>query len=94
MKTQTKTSKTEATSKCLCGCGKSAHSNFLPGHDARLHSVALKIARGEAKLSELPKGERVTAYLSQAPWMTPQIRKALGLGPKKRASGQMAAVHA
>lgn len=33
-------------------------SRFLPGHDAKLKSVLLKVMRGEAKPSEIPSGAR------------------------------------
>lgn len=47
--------------KCGCGCGKSPlgkHSRFIQGHDAKLHSVVLRIRRGEVKVSSLAKGVR------------------------------------
>lgn len=42
---------------CLCGCGqptKTDKAKFIPGHDAKLKSLLLRLERGEAE-----KGERV-----------------------------------
>ena len=52
-----------ANGKTLCGCGcgdspKGKRSRFIPGHDARLHSLRLKVERGEVKAAKLSKAER------------------------------------
>ena len=43
---------------CFCGCGGVTKSRFVPGHDARFHSWAKAIARGErdmaTTLADLP----------------------------------------
>lgn len=39
---------------CNCGCGEKTPRNFRPGHDARVHSWAKKVAAGEIKLNSLP----------------------------------------
>lgn len=69
--------------KCLCGCGAEVKttSRFGIGHDAKLHSAVLKAAKGDkAILAGLPlKREASAAYLRQAPWMTPEVLKAIGL---------------
>lgn len=41
--------------ECCCGCGEEVARNFKPGHDARVHSWAKKVAAGEMKLSSLKK---------------------------------------
>lgn len=68
---------------CLCGCGAATKttSRFGIGHDAKLHSAVLKAAKGDkAVLAALPlKRETTVAYLKQAPWMTPEVLKAIGL---------------
>ena len=40
---------------CLCGCGGVTGGNFVPGHDAKLHSRLRKVNKGEAKKSEISK---------------------------------------
>jgi hypothetical protein len=69
--------------ECTCGCGRKTSASFLPGHDSKLHALVLKISRGEAKLSELPKSERTREYLGRAPWMTAALRKAVGVEKTK-----------
>ena len=64
---------------CLCGCGSPSKSRFLPGHDARLHGLVLRIFRGKASQDELPATPATREYLKTAPWMTDGIRTALGL---------------
>ncbi|MGK4002722.1 hypothetical protein WMF31_08875 [Sorangium sp. So ce1036] len=54
------------------------------GHDAKLHSIVLKVARGQAGRGALPeacfdKSSATVAYLRGAPWMTDEIREAIGL---------------
>lgn len=69
----------KALNPCTCGCGAQTLARFLPGHDARLHSLVLKISRGQANKALLPAGERTAAYLATAPWATAEILKAIGL---------------
>lgn len=64
---------------CACGCHNKAASTFLPGHDSKLHSLVMKISRGEAKTSELPKMKKTREYLVDAPWMNAKLRKAVGI---------------
>lgn len=40
---------------CLDGCGGETNSKFIPGHDARLKSLLLKIERGDEPLEALPE---------------------------------------
>lgn len=70
-----------ATGKCLCGCGAEIgpKRRFAMGHDAKLHSLVLRVFRGKADKSELPTSEATTNYLRTAPWMKDEIREALGL---------------
>jgi hypothetical protein len=35
------------TRECFCGCGNPTQSRFVPGHDARFHGWARKVAKGE-----------------------------------------------
>ena len=65
--------------ECACGCGHKTTSTFLPGHDSKLHALVLKIGRGEAKASDLPKLAATREYLGHAPWMTAALRKAVGV---------------
>jgi hypothetical protein len=44
--TSTKTA--AATGTCWCGCGAPTAKKFAPGHDARFHGLAKKVARGQA----------------------------------------------
>lgn len=37
---------------CYCGCGGTTKGRFVPGHDARLHSLAKQCLRGEADQDE------------------------------------------
>jgi hypothetical protein len=37
---------------CWCGCGGATQSRFVPGHDAKFHSRAKKVARGLATMPE------------------------------------------
>ncbi|WP_437567876.1 hypothetical protein [Sorangium sp. So ce542] len=77
---------TNATGRCLCGCGAELgpKRRFAQGHDAKLHSVVLKVARGQAGRGALPeacvdKHSPTMTYLNGAPWMTDEIREAIGL---------------
>lgn len=77
---------TNATGYCLCGCGAELgpKRRFALGHDAKLHSIVLKVARGQVGRGALPeacfdKSSPTMAYLRGAPWMTDEIREAIGL---------------
>lgn len=53
---------------CLCGCGqptKTDAAKFIPGHDAKLKSVLLKVERGELPKSEVP--EIAKPFLQRSP---------------------------
>ena len=67
--------------KCLCGCGAEIgpKRRFSIGHDAKLHSLVLRVHRGQAKKSELPNSEHTLSYLRSAPWMKDEIAESLGL---------------
>ena len=69
------------TGKCLCGCGTELGDKrrFAIGHDAKLHSLVLKVFRGKAQKDELPATDATRSYLQTAPWMTDEIREALSL---------------
>ena len=75
-------------SACLCGCGAECARRFLPGHDAKLHGLAVRVSKGEAQRSELPRGEEARAWLLAAPWMTPEMKKACGLGGRRKPNTQ------
>lgn len=83
------------TRPCLCGCGGKTASNFVPGHDARMHGVWLRVQRGEQA-----KGERVTpeqaAYAKSHGWrVTPKQRPPVvkaKTAPRKRLVGKAAKV--
>lgn len=57
-----KTAKPKAERKlCLCGCGKPVgrpRSQFLPGHDAKLKSILIKVEKGKLKESDIPEAAR------------------------------------
>ena len=38
---------------CGCGCAQPCRSNFIPGHDAKLHSWIKKLRQGRMKIEEL-----------------------------------------
>lgn len=43
---------------CLCGCGQPTitdSARFIPGHDAKLKGLLLKVERGELKKSAIPE---------------------------------------
>lgn len=54
---EVRTLKAKRPQPCLCGCGRVVMSgrNFLPGHDAKLKSVLLKVERGELDESAIPE---------------------------------------
>lgn len=58
--TTTKATKTPVV--CWCGCGGLTKSRFVPGHDARHHGNAKRLARAEAN-GENPNHEAVWAAL-------------------------------
>ena len=72
-KKKTTTAKKVQTAKvltpCLCGCGTSCKSRFLPGHDAKLKSL-LRKAEKPLKLNQ-----EQTAYLQSASWMSKELWK-------------------
>ena len=69
------------TGECLCGCGMQIGEKrrFVIGHDARLHSLALRVHRGKADKAEIPTTEATLNYLRGAPWMTDEMRASLSL---------------
>jgi hypothetical protein len=69
------------TGECLCGCGMQIgeKKRFVIGHDARLHSLALRVSRGKADKTEIPRTEATLNYLRSAPWMTDEMRVSLSL---------------
>lgn len=42
----------QTTGVCWCGCGGATKGRFVPGHDARFHALAKKVAAGEAEMPE------------------------------------------
>ena len=50
---QAKTAKKKPTRPCYCGCGGETQGRFVPGHDARFHGWARKIAKGELTMDEV-----------------------------------------
>lgn len=57
MSKQTRTTKDDAH-LCACGCSEKAGRVFKQGHDARAHSLLLKVERGELKASDIPQSLR------------------------------------
>ena len=51
----------KARSTCWCGCGGETSSKFMPGHDARLKGVLIRVARGKADPSTIPAIARLHA---------------------------------
>lgn len=41
---------------CLCGCGDKVAGRFRQGHDGRYYSILKKVASGDMKHNEMPKG--------------------------------------
>lgn len=41
-----------ASGTCWCGCGTPTAAKFAPGHDAKFHGLAKKVARGQAAMPE------------------------------------------
>ncbi len=53
------------TNVCWCGCGGATKNRFVPGHDAKFHSQAKKVARGlldENTLPPLPHQEAADEF--------------------------------
>ncbi|MCC6559672.1 MAG: hypothetical protein IT372_42690, partial [Polyangiaceae bacterium] len=67
------------TERCLCGCGAEIgpKRRFSIGHDAKLHSLVLRVHRGKAKADEIPTEPTTLEYLKTAPWMTDEIAMAI-----------------
>lgn len=65
---------------CFCGCGKKTADHkrrFLQGHDARLHSHVLKVAKGEMSKSSIPTDRpEVMEFIKTAKWATDEVMKA------------------
>jgi hypothetical protein len=59
---EVRTLKAKRPQPCLCGCGQVVMSgrNFLPGHDAKLKSVLLKVEKGELDESAIPEQAKAT----------------------------------
>jgi hypothetical protein len=70
-----------AAGECLCGCGTklTGKRRFSQGHDAKLHSLVLRVHRGQATKEELPTMPATFEYLRSAPWMKPEIAESIGL---------------
>jgi hypothetical protein len=47
-----RTPKKDRTGPCWCGCGQTTKSRFVPGHDARFHGQAKRVARGQEAMPE------------------------------------------
>lgn len=47
-----RTPKSKQQNLCWCGCGQTTKSRFVPGHDARFHGLAKRVARGEEAMPE------------------------------------------
>lgn len=45
-----RTLKSQQVNTCWCGCGGETKGRFVPGHDARFHGLAKRVARGEAEM--------------------------------------------
>jgi hypothetical protein len=58
---------------CLCGCGKLTKGSFAPGHDSKVHSTILKIARGQLK-GTMPT--EVVEYVRNSKWLNEQEMQA------------------
>lgn len=52
--------------ECWCGCEGQTRSRFCPGHDARFHGLAKKVARGledyDESVQNLPHEEAVAEF--------------------------------
>ncbi len=63
---------------CLCGCGVvvTKRANFRAGHDAKVKSRVIGCSRDGSKMVVHAD---LAEYLRTAPWMTPELRKAVHL---------------
>lgn len=43
-------SKTQKSGKCWCNCGLDTKSRFVPGHDAKFHSLGRRVGRDESDM--------------------------------------------
>jgi hypothetical protein len=48
----TKVAHSHKSGTCWCGCGTPTAKKFAPGHDSKFHSLAKKVARGQAVMPE------------------------------------------
>lgn len=102
-----KATKTEKTPKakvaCWCGCGGQTGGRFVPGHDARFHGLAKKVARGQTEagpiLSALPHEDAREHFLHHADeaaktadaWLANEAEKARKRAEKAAEKAQKAA---
>lgn len=78
---------------CWCGCGGQTKSRFVPGHDAKFHSDAKKVARGllaEDDLPALPHEEAAAEFercvaLERPVWAAKEAAKAAAKAEKEAA---------
>lgn len=72
-----KTKKGKPTRECFCGCGGMTQSKFVPGHDARFHSWARKLVKGEltpdAVMALLPHEEARDEMERAVEHLTPKV---------------------
>lgn len=45
-----KVRKADQRNECWCGCGGETRGKFVPGHDSKFHSLAKRVARGQAEM--------------------------------------------
>jgi len=68
---------TKPTRPCYCGCGGETQSRFVPGHDARFHGWARKIAKGDLQLdlvlATLPHDEARDEMLASIEHVKPKL---------------------
>jgi len=61
-----KAKKVKTPVPCWCGCGGTTKSRFQPGHDARFHGQAKRVARDQAdyddSVASLPHEEAVAEF--------------------------------
>ncbi len=79
----------KAKSVCWCGCGGLTNGKFVPGHDARFHSRAKKVARGELNLDEqlaiLPHDEARAEFVEHVEKEKPKAAARAEAEAKKKA---------
>ncbi len=72
----TRTVKLKPLVACWCGCGGTTRSRFVPGHDARFHGRAKKVARNELdmieQLTALPHDEARAEFERHVEMETPK----------------------